>query len=299
MRRLATSLIAALALTCIASPAAAGGPPWRGNEGGGRAEALPTPGGGGEVQAELTVPVGDGVGQVGGTGSGEGIRAVGDTPGSVAEESGFVTEFWRSTGLPCRLPIGGAAAPEDEVLYHLIEHDARTGMDYIADTDCRDPAAVPDPPPLPPPPPTPGEVTDLVRARIDVPAVGVNPDPVGLTGLATRLWYDGPRQATVSAAVRGYAVTATMRAVRFCWDPGDARTSQLCSPRPGSADDWAHEWVYETKGDYEVAVEAVWAGTWRFTGHGASASGELATIRTRGTRAYPVEEIRSQLRPAR
>jgi hypothetical protein len=52
-------------------------------------------------------------------------------------------------------------------------------------------------------------------------------------------------------------------------------------------------WTYETKGRYTIRHQVVWDGSWEFTGHGASASGLLPTIRASGEADYKVDEIRS------
>ena len=44
-----------------------------------------------------------------------------------------------------------------------------------------------------------------------------------------------------------------------------------------------------------MRVHVVWDGTWSFTGHGASASGDLPTIRATGSTDYRVDEVRSEL----
>lgn len=294
MRGLAAPLVVLVTVASAAVPAAAE-PPWKGEEWDAKADS--TPGGGGQIQAELTVPTGRAAGGGdGGTGSGGAAPASGDTAGRVDKERGMKTQFWRQVDGPCRAPAPGPAPPaRDEAFFQLLEHDARTGITTIVETDCRDPAETPDAPAPPPRAPTVGEITDLVRAEVAPPTVGISPDPEGITGMQTRFWYEGPREASVSLGIRGYSITATMRPTQYCWNSGDPAGGQLCSPEPGSEDDWAADWVYETKGRYEITAETVWNGTWTFSGYGASASGELATIRTTATRDYPVGEVRSRL----
>lgn len=271
--------------------------PRKGGEWNAGAKALPTPGGGGRVQAELSVPTGGAAGGGDGGTRGDGAaRGGGDTAGGVDRERGVKTQFWRRVDGPCRAPAPGPTPPpREEVFFQLVEHDARTGLTTIVETDCRDPAATPDAPAPPPRTPTVGEISDLVRAEVASPVVGVSPDPEGITGMPTRFWAEGPQQARVALALRGYAVTATLQPTAYCWDPGDPAAGQLCAPHPGSEDDWAADWVYETKGAYQITAETVWNGTWTFSGHGASAGGELATIHTTRTRTYPVTEVRSRL----
>lgn len=279
----------------LAWPLVAAADPQRGGEAGGEAEARSTPGGGGQMEAELTVPSGNAGGRAGGMGGTSpngGQLTEGGTSGSVDEAQGMSTEYWTEGKGPCLVEEGSGEAG---VLYSLMRHDARTGTRTLLQRECRDPAVTPDAPAPPPRTPTVGEISDLVRAEVAPPAVGVSPDPEGITGMPTRFWDEGPRQARVALALRGYAVTATLEPTAYCWDPGDPAAGRLCAPYPGSEDDWAADWVYETKGTYQITAETIWNGTWTFSGHGASAGGELATIHTTRTRAYPVAEVRSRL----
>ncbi len=88
-----------------------------------------------------------------------------------------------------------------------------------------------------------------------------------------------------------------MAPTRFHWETGetDRPGHLLSSGVPGGAEAPAARWTYETKGAYRLYVQAVWEGTWTFTGWGASASGTLATIRATGARDYVVNEVRSVL----
>lgn len=260
---------------------------------GAEAEAQPTPGGGGQVQVELTVPTGKGSAGEGGGGGG-GMPA---TDGHVSEERGTTTEFWRRGEAHPGRGAGGCTNP-DEVLFERVRRDTRTGTTTVIDSECRNPADTPGPSTPPPPPPTVEELTDLARAQIVSPSVGTNPHTRGITGLPTRLWYEGPTEASVSTAIRGYSVTANMHPTQYCWDPGDGG-NLVCSPQPGSESAWAQEYTYDTKGRYALTLEAVWNGTWTFSGHGARASGDLATIRTLGSRDYQVNEVRGELRETR
>jgi hypothetical protein len=165
-------------------------------------------------------------------------------------------------------------------------------------------------------------MTDLVRSRIGPPAINVNPDWGGTTGLESWFWYEGQDEVTATAAIRGYSVTATARPSRFYWDPcagyeapqgyrtngprGCPALLESASPgrRPahdGDGREAAARFLYETRGTYEIRHQVVWDGTWSFTGPGgAIASGRLATIRATSARpGYVVEEIRSELHDGR
>lgn len=256
--------------------------------------------GGGAIQTELTVGGGAPGGEA--TGQGEGSGNPGGDPGpgpshsgSTELSEGMMQVFWEpASGSPsCTLPWGGTG-----VVHERIEHDAQNGVGFVTGFECRDPADTPDAPAPPPPLPTVTEITDLARAQIEPPGIGLSPEPRSITGVDTRFWYEGAREATVSSSIRGYQITATARPTRFYWDPGDG-SELLSSTRPGTKDNWAAEHVYRTKDYYTVTAQAVWEGDWSLTGHGASASGQLATIRTSSTREYQVNEFRGELRDTR
>lgn len=154
------------------------------------------------------------------------------------------------------------------------------------------------------------------REHIDAPNVHTSPrlELGGVTGLGTWFWHEGPEEIVAEASIRGYAVSANMRPTRFSWDPcGDFKPTSDDAPRqavgcptllesttPGSepapnsdGSAAARHWTYETKGYYTIRHQVVWDGTWAFTGHGASASGFLPSIRAVGEAGYKVDEIRS------
>lgn len=255
------------------------------------AEQLPS---GGQVSAVVSI----GEGQGGGSPTGPGPETAGGTTAS----QGLVVYVWISTGIGC--PYGEAQGrpvdgSPDGVIYEQVRIDRRT--DPPTETrlygECFDAANAPNTPPPPPPPPTLREMSALAQELIIVPDVRVSPDPEvgGVTGLETWFWYEGQDEVTATAAIRGYSVTATMRPSRYYWDPDDPRGVILESDRPGSEEEPAARWVYETKGDYRVRVQVVWDGTWSFTGFGAAANGDLPTIRATGATDYRVDEVRSDL----
>lgn len=275
-------LVVALALLVLLAPAAS-------------AQVVSGEGGGSSSGDTVTVGVTVGEAFPGGSGGGPGSnRATARTGGT-----NLVTYYWRGPlpgsgcpGLGAEGP-GVVAAPND--LYERVRHDRTTEPPTITvlATTCFPPETAPAVEPAPPPaPPTMAEITALAQAGVIAPSVGVSPDGDGLTGLESWFWYQGETALSVSTDIRGYGVTATMRPAHYYWDTGE---SLLGSTVPGSAAAPAARWVYETKGDYRIYVQAVWEGTWTFAGWGASASGDLATIRATGARDYSVNEVRSVL----
>jgi hypothetical protein len=284
MKRAAPTLLTAMVTVVLLAASAAAQPAMGG----------PVRGGGstGGDTVIVDVSVGDNLpGGVGGAG--------GNRPTARTAYAGLVTEYWRGPlpgngcpGLGAEMP-GSTTAPNN--LYELVQHDRTTEPPTITvlQRTCFPPETAPAVEPAPPPaPPTLGEITAVAQRRVVAPTVGISPDLDGLTGLETWFWYQGESEFTVPTSIRGYSVTATMHVARFLWYTGE---ELLGSPVPGSPTAPAARWVYETKGGYTVYVQAVWEGTWSFTGWGASASGDLATIRATGSRPYTVNEVRSVL----
>lgn len=281
----------ALQVAAVAEP--------RHGEGQADARQLPR---GGQVEAELrTVDAEPG----NDTGSANRPPSGGPGPhneGGITASDGLITHHWVATGVNCWYGEAGgepvAGSPDGEI-YERVQVDRSTDppTEMVIIAECFDPVEAPNTPPPPPPPPTLEEMTGLARELIIVPDVQLSPDPDvgGVTGLETWFWYDGQDDATVSVGIRGYTVTASMTPSRYYWDPDDPRGDVLASDQPGSEEDPAAIWVYESKDEYEVRVQVVWDGTWSFAGHGASASGDLPTIRATGSTAYRVDEVRSEL----
>lgn len=295
--RLVVPVVVILVLTNAAFAAPALADPGRAKL---QADALQLPGGG-QIEAGLGVidsePTGGRVSNDGHS-SGPGPSTQGGTTGA----KGLITYVWVATGLPCWYgeddgeTVDGSRNGE---IYERLKIDRTTEppSETLIIGECFDPIAAPVTPPPPPPPPTLEEIAALARELIIVPDVQLSPEPDvgGVTGLETWFWYEGQEEATVSVTIRGYAVTATMHPSRYYWHPGDPRGSLLEAHQPGSEDEPAATWVYETKDHYDVRVQVVWDGTWSFAGHGATASGDLPTIRATGSTAYRVDEVRSEL----
>lgn len=243
-------------------------------------------GNGGEVEVGVTV----------------GEAFPGSVPGgnnATSRTSGLnlVTYGWRGPlpGVGCQ--GAGAEAPGvvDAIdTYELVRYDrsVEPPTETVMETSCFPPVNAPPTPPPPPAPPTMAEITALAQAEVRAPTVGVSPPGDGLTGLETWYWYEGQSQVSVETSIRGYAVTATMTPTHYFWQTGE---ELLGSPVPGSSSVPAAYWTYQTKNDYRVFVQVVWDGTWAFEGFGATASGDLATIRATGARDYTVNEVRSVL----
>lgn len=150
------------------------------------------------------------------------------------------------------------------------------------------------PPPPPPPPPTPAEVWGKVP--LSTASIGVSPGEKGLTGLETRLWYEGSAQGVeLRLSIRGYALVAKARPVLFAWNTGDGTTHSVSSP--GSADAPALNHVYETKDDYTISLTTTWEGSYSFSGYGVSSGGSLGAVTVSRTRPYHVIEVRGVLGP--
>src|SRR5438093_9636498 len=89
-----------------------------------------------------------------------------------------------------------------------------------------------------------------VRNAVGIPSpvIGVNPHQVGLTGLATYLWYVGPTTKAVTVTLNGFAVTAEAHAVSYHWTTGDG--GDYVSSAPGSEASPSATHVYRYKGDW-------------------------------------------------
>ena len=144
-------------------------------------------------------------------------------------------------------------------------------------------------------------------------AVGMNPDPVGLTGLESRFWWTGTSEYswTLDTGVPGVAADCsiipppTLQLYAFIatweWQLGDDRirnpNTQQLSPDlrpvvftaddPGDEQDWAVGYTYEVKSpDRVVTVNATWV---------ASDLSLPPLVVPAGSRAHPVQEMRAVL----
>lgn len=227
------------------------------------------------------------------------------TSGKTTSSRGLVTYYWRASREGCFLSRRSGSGYRGGIRYEYVRVDnsRRPPREEVIDAECRDPSAPPtnirrsSPPPRPAPPSI-SEITQVARSRISPPRLAVSPRASvgGVTGLQTYFWYEGQSSVTATASIRGYSTQATMRPIAFRWSTGDG--GLLRASRPGSERSPATTWVYETRGRYTQRLEAVWEGTWRFSGHGTSASGTLDTVTATTTQAYRVDEVRGELREA-
>jgi hypothetical protein len=154
------------------------------------------------------------------------------------------------------------------------------------------------------------DVRDAVSRQLPTPTFAVNPYPEGLTGLESWFWYDDDGASslepidvdgttrpglTVTATAGPYSITAQAWITHYRWETGDGAV--YTSTRPGTEDDPAASHIYETKGDYTVAIETVWVGTYTWTAGSFSGSGDLGSVTRRSTHDYRVVEARSVLVP--
>ncbi len=220
-----------------------------------------------------------------------------------------VVDFYLNTGDSC---------PEGEVLglkrYWRVNPEDGWSREWLYDAyECVPWSEVNDSG-LAAPPPDDALVTeavqDAVAKRLPAPGIEVDPDPEGLTGLATHLWYDAPPQVRpldhdgdpttppilgleVTAAAGPYTITARAGVVEYRWHMGDGTV--LRSTTPGTSEDPAASHIYETKGDYTIVLEMVWTGSYTWQAGETTGTGTLGTVTLTGERAYLVHEVRAVL----
>jgi hypothetical protein len=165
-----------------------------------------------------------------------------------------------------------------------------TGLRCLTDQDVSDP--------VPPPPPTVAEIQDAVP----LPKFAIKTSPIrrGLTGLETWFWCDAPTTESVTVSIRGYRVRARARANEFTWitDDGHSYASNTCGEEPdpeGRGLEASARHTFETKDHYDLQLHVTWNGSYTFSGHGRSSSGDLGGVTTTSTRSYPVWEVRAVL----
>ncbi|HUZ44400.1 MAG TPA: PKD domain-containing protein [Acidimicrobiales bacterium] len=150
----------------------------------------------------------------------------------------------------------------------------------------------------PPPPPTGSEVWQtatrwepLVSSNIEV-----NPQTLGLTGLASWFWLSNPTTSLppLTVSVAGYSVTASATIASYTWTFGDGDTAPAYAPGSPSAP--AAIYTYQQKGSYQVSVIAHYVGSYTFSGNGlAPQTAALNIDVTMGSLDYGVQEARSVL----
>ncbi len=142
--------------------------------------------------------------------------------------------------------------------------------------------------------PSPGAAAQMMwRDEMKLP----KPEPYiapgkAITGLASFLEIRGPRTASQSFNVFGYALTITATVTSYDVDWGDGTFSRgLTSPGgPWPHGDVRH--VYTDMGTYTVRVVEHWSGTWSLAGGGG---GEVSgTLSTEGViPAFPVDQLQA------
>ncbi|MGH9189974.1 MAG: PKD domain-containing protein [Acidimicrobiales bacterium] len=200
---------------------------------------------------------------------------------------------WRQITVPEGCPnISGASdilAPPDTsligrplVVRRLV--DTRTG-----DTVKVEPAFCPKPAAAP----VAAQLAQAIRnSRQLSGAVGVDPVGDGLTGLETWLWAEVPTAlVSVAAGLRGFTGQASATAVRFRWAMGDGAT--YTSTTPGSRESPAARHIYQSKGDYTMALTITWRGSFAATRNGVAAPpANLGEVEVPYQRTYHVVEAR-------
>jgi hypothetical protein len=167
------------------------------------------------------------------------------------------------------------------------------------DAQCRDPESDPDGRRRSRGP----DIASIVQGALDraialapAPDLNVAPSRLGLTGLPTYVWDgDPPSPITVTASAGGITVVAEARVTHYRWDFGEDVDVSINPGRPWTrAHDGTIEHTYETKGFYDLSVEAIWAARWRL---GAGPWQSLGYFSTSDSRSYPVQEVVSRLVP--
>jgi hypothetical protein len=191
----------------------------------------------------------------------------------------------------CAAQGGTAAQPVFGFLYHLIGTDA-SGTVVDDRFECvafpnGDPTQGPPTPPIPAVP-TLGEAWN--RAQLPAPAVTLDPESRGVTGLDTRISTAGPTTVVIAATIRGFTITGTARLDHY---------EISVDGRPPTNAGTGH-YTFETKGTHTIAISAIWRGTTVLAGPGLPGAlpvVDLGAATITSTRTYPVTEIRSVLQP--
>ena len=144
----------------------------------------------------------------------------------------------------------------------------------------------------------PEDVWDVVP--LPAPAWGLNPGLRGLTGLETYLWDPaGSEPVTATATIQGFTARAEARPTRWEWRMWENSDTPNVNPaplvtatHPGSADDPAGRYMYETPGTYTVTMTVVWEGTYTLEGPGVFESQDLPPTTISTTRSYEVISVR-------
>jgi hypothetical protein len=108
-------------------------------------------------------------------------------------------------------------------------------------------------------------------------------------------WTPANGHAAVAINIRGFTVQASADA-KFHWATGDGAVFETGSG--GTEQNPAVRHVYDSKSPasgYSVTLDMIWAGGYNWFGFGDAGAGQLGPVTRRGTRSYPVNEVRSVL----
>ncbi|WP_185749100.1 PKD domain-containing protein [Humibacillus xanthopallidus] len=149
------------------------------------------------------------------------------------------------------------------------------------------------PPAAPPPDPRVLARQAVTAMQLKAVTIGIVPEPrpgsVGIIGLPTWMWVDGPAEntwgpITRTASAGGFTVRATAKVKKIVWDMGDG-TQVVCLTKGTpyadsfgrqSSPDCGH--TYTRQGSYAVTATSYWSVTW--TGVGESGVIPLDLSRT-------------------
>lgn len=154
------------------------------------------------------------------------------------------------------------------------------------------------PPEPPPPPPTQAELVEANTQALHVAATASPSAAIGgLTGLESWLWCTDPGPVATGVALRGWSAAGAVEIVQLGWEIDGPSSVADTSTACGSEVAPSVSWTPETKGEYGVALTAVWAGTWELTWNGVPmGSFPLGPIAlTSPSQMYPVDEYRGEL----
>lgn len=226
---------------------------------------------------------------IGGAGSGGGSQGSSDGRSSLMEVNHVTCLFVGSLLFPPAKsnPIWGGH--DDGAIYQCLV----PGSDVNGDRVLLFWAA--GPPPAAPPPPDPRVLArEAMNAmRLKAVNIGIVPEPrpgsIGIIGLPTWMWVDGPAEntwgpITRTASAGGFTVRATAKVKKVVWDMGDG-TQVVCLTKGTpyadsygrqSSPDCGH--TYTRQGSYVVTATSYWSVTW--TGVGESGVIPLDLSRT-------------------
>ncbi|MGH9126223.1 MAG: PKD domain-containing protein [Acidimicrobiales bacterium] len=145
-----------------------------------------------------------------------------------------------------------------------------------------------------PAPPSAAEAAALTP--FPVPSFGLNPQQLGLSGLASWFWARNvPSILTSTSSVRGYIVVTTAEPVKYYWYFGDGGIATSSTAGTQTAPSAIH--TYQSKSLYTVTLTVAWQGQYTFSGNGVpTQTVQLGTVdQPPATTTYRVQEIRSVL----